>query len=107
MSVQRLLRFDLAGWRMAGPGGFRFLPDGAVESYGGSGLFWYRDEVFQDFVLSMQLRISRPEDNSDGVNDLALDRLARHWIRRHGNVFALGDGHGKFACVVGMVVRRL
>jgi len=64
MSVQRLLTFDPAAWRMAGPGGFRLLPDGAVESYGGSGLFWYGDEVFQDFDLSVEWRITRPEDNS-------------------------------------------
>ena len=64
MAVEQLLSFDLAGWRMAGPGGFRLLPDGAVESYGGSGLFWYSAEVFQDFALSVQWRISRPEDNS-------------------------------------------
>jgi hypothetical protein len=64
MPAQRLLNFDHAGWRMAGPGGFRLLPDGAIESYGGSGLFWYADEVFQDFVLSVEWRITRPDDNS-------------------------------------------
>jgi Domain of Unknown Function (DUF1080) len=64
MPIERLLKFDEAGWRMAGLGGFRALPDGAVESYGGPGLFWYLDEVFQDFALSVEWRLSRPEDNS-------------------------------------------
>jgi Domain of Unknown Function (DUF1080) len=61
---RRLLTGDLAGWRMAGPGGFRRLPDGSIESYGGSGLFWYADEVFEDFVLTVAWRITRLEDNS-------------------------------------------
>jgi Domain of Unknown Function (DUF1080) len=61
---RRLLTGDLAGWRMAGPGGFRRLPDGSIESYGGSGLFWYPDEVFEDFVLTVAWRITRLEDNS-------------------------------------------
>jgi hypothetical protein len=59
-----LLTSDLGGWRMAGPGGFRRLPDGIVESYGGPGLFWYTCEVFEDFVLSVAWRITQPEDNS-------------------------------------------
>ena len=49
---------------MAGPGGFCRLPDGIVESYGGPGLFWYAHEVFEDFVLSVAWRITRPDDNS-------------------------------------------
>ena len=50
MPIERLLKFDEPGWRMAGPGGFRMLPDGTVESYGGPGLFWYCNDVFQDFA---------------------------------------------------------
>jgi hypothetical protein len=60
----RLLLSNLDGWRMAGAGGFRRLSHGVVESYGGPGLFWYADEVFADFVLSVEWRIARPEDNS-------------------------------------------
>ena len=44
----------------------------------------------------------------------ALDRWARQWIKSQGNeVFALGDGGGKTACILvgdlehGMVVRHL
>jgi Domain of Unknown Function (DUF1080) len=64
MPARPLLRSDLAGWRMAGVGGFRQLEDGAVESCGGPGLFWYAHEVFEDFTLSVEWRISKPEDNS-------------------------------------------
>jgi hypothetical protein len=55
---------ELAGWRMAGPGGFRPLGDGIVESYGGSGIFWYADAAFEDFVLTVEWRIARLHDNS-------------------------------------------
>jgi hypothetical protein len=55
---------DLGGWRMAGPGGFRQLPNGIIESYGGPGLFWYAHEAFEDFVLTIEWRITLPEDNS-------------------------------------------
>jgi hypothetical protein len=60
-----LLTPTMAGWRMAGPGGFRRTGAGdAIESFGGSGLFWYADQVFGDFVLRVELRITRLEDNS-------------------------------------------
>lgn len=59
-----LLTPDLAGWRMAGPGGFWWVAEGVLESHGGSGLFWYADEVFEDFVLQAEWRITRREDNS-------------------------------------------
>jgi hypothetical protein len=59
-----LLLSNLDGWCMAGPGGFRSLPHGVIESYGGRGLFWYADEAFEDFVLSVEWRTALPEDNS-------------------------------------------
>ncbi|MFL5091195.1 MAG: DUF1080 domain-containing protein [Xanthobacteraceae bacterium] len=62
--IRELLTSDLAGWRMAGPGGFRRVSEVAIESYGGSGLFWYADEVFEDFVLTVEWRLSRADDNS-------------------------------------------
>lgn len=49
---------------MAGPGGFRLLQGGIVESFGGPGLLWYSDEAFRDFVLSVAWRLTRPDDNS-------------------------------------------
>jgi hypothetical protein len=63
-AVRTLLTPDLAGWRMAGPGGFRRVSDGVIESHGGSGLFWYVAEVFEDFVLEVEWRVTREEDNS-------------------------------------------
>lgn len=53
-----------SGWKMAGRGGFRRLGDGVVESFGGSGLWWYADEVFEDFSLVVEWRITHPDDNS-------------------------------------------
>lgn len=53
-----------AGWRMAGSGGFRAVCDGVVESQGGPGLFWYAAEAFDDFVLTIEWRLTDLEDNS-------------------------------------------
>jgi Domain of Unknown Function (DUF1080) len=65
MSYKVLLTPTMAGWRMAGPGGFRWTAAGdALESFGGSGLLWYADEVVEDFVLRVEWRVTRPEDNS-------------------------------------------
>ena len=60
----RLLQSDLAGWRMAGAGGFRILPEGGVEAQGGPGLLWYAETSFADFELAVAWRIIRPDDNS-------------------------------------------
>lgn len=62
--VRELLSCDMPGWRMAGPGGFRQLSAGVVESHGGSGVFWYAGEVFDDFMLTVEWRITSIEDNS-------------------------------------------
>jgi hypothetical protein len=58
------LLLDLQNWRMAGPGGFRRLPDGSIESHGGSGLLWYAAVSYDDFHLSVEWRISHETDNS-------------------------------------------
>jgi hypothetical protein len=58
-----LLVPGLAGWHMAGAGGFR-AAEAAVESFGGPGLLWYADEVFTDFVLALEWRTTTAEDNS-------------------------------------------
>lgn len=55
---------DLADWLMAGPGGFRSAGQGVIESWGGSGLLWYRAKAFADFVLTIEWRITGEEDNS-------------------------------------------
>jgi hypothetical protein len=62
--TQELLTSDLTGWRMAGPGGFRVVSGGVIESHGGSGIFWYADEVFENFLLTVEWRLSREDDNS-------------------------------------------
>ncbi|WP_346658102.1 DUF1080 domain-containing protein [Bradyrhizobium sp. 157] len=54
----------LSGWRMAGPGGFRNVAEGVVESFGGPGLFWYAEELFDDLVLTVEWRLSLLDDNS-------------------------------------------
>jgi hypothetical protein len=64
MTAHDLLTAGLAGWRMAGRGGFHELGNGLIQSYGGSGLFWYAQEQFADFILSVEWRTSALEDNS-------------------------------------------
>ena len=55
---------DRGDWRMAGPGGFCQLSNGIIGSYGGAGLFWYAQDAFEDFVLTIEWRITHPDDNS-------------------------------------------
>ncbi|HEX2492228.1 MAG TPA: DUF1080 domain-containing protein [Steroidobacter sp.] len=59
-----LLSPELTGWRMAGAGGFRLAPDGAVESYGGPGLLWYEVQIYENFILRVEWRLMRGDDNS-------------------------------------------
>lgn len=58
-----LLTPAMAGWRMAGDGGFR-PSDGGIESYGGPGLLWYAEREFADFVLRVRWRLTNGHDNS-------------------------------------------
>lgn len=60
----RLLESDLAGWRMAGSGGFCRSPGGGIETRGGPGLLWYAGTSFADLELAVEWRVSKPEDNS-------------------------------------------
>jgi hypothetical protein len=59
-----LLSPDLTGWRMAGSGGFSCRDNGIIESYGGSGILWYADAVFADFLLRVAWRLTGSDDNS-------------------------------------------
>ena len=53
------------GWKMCGPGGFEFeAGEGVIRSVGGMGLFWYAPRTFRDFVLRVEWRERRREDNS-------------------------------------------
>jgi Domain of Unknown Function (DUF1080) len=59
-----LLSQDLAGWRMAGSGGFRSVGEAVIESFGGPGLLWYEREIFENFVLRIEWRTMRGDANS-------------------------------------------
>jgi hypothetical protein len=59
-----LLTPELTGWRMAGAGGFRPVEGGAIESYGGSGLLWYAAQIYENFILKVEWRVTRGDDNS-------------------------------------------
>ena len=53
----------LAGWQMAGAGGFNVFGD-VLETFGGLGLLWYTREQFVNFALTLEWRASSPTDNS-------------------------------------------
>jgi Domain of Unknown Function (DUF1080) len=53
-----------SGWRMAGAGGFRPVAGEAIESYGGPGLLWFAKETYENFVLRVEWRVTRGDDNS-------------------------------------------
>lgn len=54
----------LAGWQMAGAGGFTELGGNIIESVGGIGLLWFTKEQFENFILRVDFRLSSPTDNS-------------------------------------------
>jgi hypothetical protein len=55
---------SLAGWQMAGAGGFIELGGNIIESSGGIGLLWFTEEEFDNFVLRVEWRASDVTDNS-------------------------------------------
>lgn len=54
----------LAGWQMAGSGGFMELGGSIIESVDGIGLLWFTKEQFDDFILRVDFRLNSPNDNS-------------------------------------------
>lgn len=86
-TFKSLFNGTLAGWQMAGSGGFNIFGN-VLESFGGIGLLWYTREEFENFILRLEWRASSPTDNSgvfigfpslnssDPANDwqLAVDR---------------------------------
>jgi hypothetical protein len=55
----------MAGWRMAGPGKFVIVEsDKSLQSEGGMGLLWYTKRKYKDFVLKVDWKVSRRNDNS-------------------------------------------
>jgi 3-keto-disaccharide hydrolase len=56
---------SMDGWRMAGPGKFViFEYDKSLQSEGGMGLLWYTKKKYKDFVLKVDWKVSRRNDNS-------------------------------------------
>lgn len=53
----------LDGWCQSGPGRFR-VEQGELVSEGGMGLLWYARRPFRDFVLELEWKVARREDNS-------------------------------------------
>ena len=54
---------SLHGWKMSGPGRF-VLENRMAMSEGGMGLLWYTKKRFRDFILRVNWKASRREDNS-------------------------------------------
>jgi hypothetical protein len=56
---------SIDGWRMAGPGKFVLVEyDKSLQSEGGMGLLWYAKKKYKDFVLMVDWKVSRRNDNS-------------------------------------------
>ena len=78
----------LAGWKMAGAGGFVELGGNIIESSGGIGLLWFAAKQFQNFVLRVDWRASAQDDNSgvfirfpDPGNDWTIPVAQRYEIQ--------------------------
>ncbi len=54
----------VAGWKIAGSGGFIELGGNIIESFGGIGLLWFTGKQFKNFILRVDWRASTPTDNS-------------------------------------------
>lgn len=54
----------LAGWQMAGSGGFMELGGNIIESVDGIGLLWFTKQQFGDFILRVDWRATNVDDNS-------------------------------------------
>ncbi len=54
----------VAGWNMAGNGGFIELGGNIIESFGGIGLLWFTGKQFTNFILRVDWRALTPTDNS-------------------------------------------
>lgn len=56
---------SIDGWSMAGPGNFVLIEyDKSLQSQGGMGLLWYTKKKYKDFVLKVDWKVSRRNDNS-------------------------------------------
>jgi hypothetical protein len=56
---------SMEGWHMAGPGKFVLVEyDKSLQSEGGMGLLWYTKKKYKDFVLKVDWKVNRRNDNS-------------------------------------------
>jgi hypothetical protein len=56
---------SIDGWCMAGPGKFVLVEYGkSLHSEGAMGLLWYTKKKYKDFVLKIDWKVSRTNDNS-------------------------------------------
>ena len=56
---------SMDGWRMAGLGKFVFLEyDKSLQSEGGMGLLWYTKKKYKNFILKIDWKVNRKNDNS-------------------------------------------
>jgi Domain of Unknown Function (DUF1080) len=56
---------SIDGWHMAGQGKFVLVGhDKSLQSQGGMGLLWYTKKKYKDFVLKIDWKVSRRNDNS-------------------------------------------
>src|SRR5256886_8535511 len=56
---------SMDGWRMAGPGKFVFIEyDKSLQSEGGMGLLWYTKKKYKNFILKIDWKVKRKNDNS-------------------------------------------
>jgi hypothetical protein len=56
---------SIDGWCMAGPGKFVIIEyNKSVRSEGGMGLLWYTKKKYKDFVLKIDWKVNRKNDNS-------------------------------------------
>ena len=54
---------SIDGWRMALPGKFVLQSDRSLQSQGGVGLLWYTKKKYKDFILKVDWKVSRRNDN--------------------------------------------
>jgi Domain of Unknown Function (DUF1080) len=55
----------LDGWKMAGDGRFTIVKsDAALQSEGGMGLLWYTRNIYRNFILKLDWKVSDEGDNS-------------------------------------------
>ena len=53
----------LDGWKMAGNGNFVATEDNSLKT-GGQGILWYTKEMYDNFVLRLDWKVSNEDDNS-------------------------------------------